>query len=96
MQGQAPAGLSGGQRSIATAATPSISDCMKFVHAGVPAAVIMQEQAEADDDDLIVATEGTITAAAGPRGRDGAPGQQGTLVRNILEVEHALQVSSFC
>ena len=95
MQGQAPAGLSGGQRSIATAATPSISDCMKFVHAGVPAAVIMQEQAEADDDDLIVA-EGTITAAAGPRGRDGAPGQQGTLVRNILEVEHALQVSSFC
>eukprot|EP00891_Asterochloris_glomerata_P008647 jgi/Astpho2/8647/Aster-05121 len=68
-------------RRPGTASTPS----------GVPAAVIMQEQAEADDDDLIVATEGTITAAAGPRGRGGAPGQQGALVRNILEVEHALQ-----
>ena len=82
-----------GQGSIATAAPPCMSDHINFVHAGVPAAVIMQEQAEADDDDLIVATEGAAPAAAGARGRGGAPGEQGALVRNILEVEQALQVS---
>ena len=76
--------------------TPRMHHHMEFLRAGVPAAVIMQEQAEADDDDLIVATEGTATAAAGARGRGGAPGEQGALVRNILEVEQALQVSALC
>ena len=69
---------------------------MQYVHAGVPAALIMQEQAEADEDELVVATEGTATAAAGVRGRSNVPGEQGALVRNILEVEQALQVSGFC